>query len=107
MRVLLDNCVDRRFAKLLTNHEVIHAREMGWAELSNGILIKEAESNEFDVMITVDKNLQYQQSLVGRKLSIITLNSLFVDFRAIEPLAPSVLQILQSIESGSFVKIDS
>jgi len=60
LRVLLDNNVDPRYGRLLHGHEVIHARKMGWAELENGNLIAVAEGAEFDVMVTGDKNMQYQ-----------------------------------------------
>ena len=59
MRVLLDNNVNHRFGALLREHEVVHARTMGWAELSNGTLIAAAEAAGFDVMVTADKNMRY------------------------------------------------
>lgn len=62
MRVLLDNNVIPRFARLLPDHQVSHAREMGWTELTNGKLIATAEQQGFDVIVTADKNLQYQQT---------------------------------------------
>ena len=58
-------------------------------------------------MITVDKNLQYQQSLTGRTISIITLNALFGDYKGIAPLAPQVLQTLDYVVQGSFITISS
>jgi predicted nuclease of predicted toxin-antitoxin system len=71
MRVLLDHNVNPRFARLISGHEVIHAQRMGWQELLNGDRIAKAESSGFDALITADKNLQYQQSLKDRRISIL------------------------------------
>ena len=59
MRVLLDNCVDVRFAHLIPNHEVAHARDHGWQEYENGSLLTAAEEAGFDVLVTTDKNMRY------------------------------------------------
>ena len=72
MKVLLDACVPRPLRKFLPDHTVQTAQEMGWGQLKNGALIKEAES-QFDAFITTDQNLKYQQNLGGRKLSILVL----------------------------------
>lgn len=105
MKVLLDNCVTRRFGQLLPGHEVIHAGRHGWAELENGDLIKAAEQDGFEAMITVDKNVEYQQSLAGRKLSIIVLTPRLVFYEHIAPLAPDVESALADLPQGSFIKI--
>jgi predicted nuclease of predicted toxin-antitoxin system len=106
MRVLLDNCVDHRFGLLLQNHEVVHARDVGWQLLKNGDLIAKAEASDFPVLITVDKNLRYQQNITGRKINIIILNSKRVTYRHIEPLAEQVLQALQNLGKGSYIIIE-
>ena len=105
MRVLLDNNVDRRFARLLVGHEAVHARQVGWADLQNGDLIAAAEFSGFDVLITADKNMRYQQNLKDRTISIITLNSILVDFPGIQPLVPQVLAALENLSPGSFITI--
>jgi predicted nuclease of predicted toxin-antitoxin system len=106
MRVLLDNNVNHRFGALLTGHDVIHARVLGWAELFNGELISKAESNGFDVMITGDKQMQYQQNLKDRSISIIVLNSVMIILDEISQLAPQVQDFLDSgPESGSFTVV--
>ena len=58
--------------RILRNHEVATAYELGWAELANGALLSAAEA-EFDVLITTDQSLRYQQNLVDRKLAILVL----------------------------------
>lgn len=59
MKLLLDECIDRRLAKDLEGHEVKTVPQMGWAGIKNGALLTLAE-NEFDVFITVDRNLSFQ-----------------------------------------------
>lgn len=105
MRVLLDNNVDHRYAHLLPDHVVVHVREMGWESLRNGDLIAIAEQEGFDVLMTADKNLSYQQNLAGRRISIVTFRSLLVTYRHIAPLAPEVERILSDLLSGSFVSV--
>jgi len=73
MRVLLDNGVPRGVARYLTSHSVEEARVRGWEELANGDLIDAAEQAGFEVMVTTDKNIRYQQNLKARKLSLIVL----------------------------------
>lgn len=58
-KILLDECIDRRLARQISGHEVKTAPEMGWAGLDNGELLARAEK-EFDIFITVDRNLTFQ-----------------------------------------------
>jgi hypothetical protein len=62
LKLLLDECVDRRFAGELPAHDVKTVPQMGWAGIKNGVLLTLAEA-EFDVFITVDRNLSFQQNL--------------------------------------------
>jgi len=80
---------------------------MGWAFLENGELIAQAEANGFKVMITVDKNLRYQQNISGRKISIITLDSVRMTYKHIAPLAGQVAAALRDLAEGSYVTIKS
>lgn len=75
MRVLLDHNINPRFGRLLPGHQVTHAYKLGWSELVNGELIKRAESEGFDAIVTADKNLRYQQSLSDRRIEIIVLDT--------------------------------
>jgi hypothetical protein len=65
VRVLLDECVDWRLAREIVGHDVKTARQMGWATIKNGELLTLA-ANQFDVFVTVDRNLCFQQNLVSR-----------------------------------------
>ena len=67
MKVLVDECVPAKLARLLTNHGFTTAREKGWGSFKNGRLLSLAEP-EFDLFLTCDRNLEYQQNLKGRKI---------------------------------------
>ena len=75
MRVLFDNGTPRGVGAALTDHIVEEARAHGWDTLRNGELLDAAEAAGFDVFVTTDRNLRYQQNLAGRKIAIIVLGS--------------------------------
>jgi hypothetical protein len=70
-RILLDESVPAGIARLLTSHDVRTAPEMGWAGISNGRLLDLAEQNGFDIMVTSDTNIRYQNRLAGRRIALI------------------------------------
>lgn len=72
-RVLLDHCVPRRVCQALVGRDATTAFKRGWAELKNGGLLTAAENAEFDVLITADKNLRYQQKLTAGRIAIVEL----------------------------------
>jgi PIN like domain len=72
MRVLLDENLPRLLSGLLAAHEVMTVQEMNWAGVQNGELVRLAES-AFDVLVTADKNLRYQQNLAHRRIAIVEL----------------------------------
>lgn len=72
MRILLDQGTPAPLRRALAAHEVATAYEMGWAALDNGELLKAAEA-AFEVFITTDRNLRYQQNLTGWRLAILVL----------------------------------
>ena len=72
MRVLLDECVPRPLRKLLPDHQVQTVQEAGWEGKHNGELLLLAQTR-FDVFVTADKNLRYQQKLNSRKIGIVEL----------------------------------
>jgi hypothetical protein len=73
--VLFDNGTPRGIARHLAGHTVVEARERGWEQIANGTLIDAAEEAGFDVIVTNDKNIRYQQNLTGRKISLVVLGN--------------------------------
>jgi hypothetical protein len=102
-RVLFDENVPDGIRRLLTHHTVGTAPELGLAGLTNGDMIEAAEKGGFDVMITADQNLAYQQNLTGRRLALIVLTTNHWD--AIRPEAARIVDAVEAIQSGGFVTI--
>ena len=75
MLVLFDHGTPRSIARWLLGHTVVEAFVKGWDRLSNGELLKAAEESGFDVLLTTDKNIQYQQNLKGRRIAIVVLGN--------------------------------
>lgn len=102
MRVLLDESAPRLIKTRLTEISITTVQEMGWAGLTNGELLVLAE-REFDVFITADKQLRYQQNLTGKRLSVIVLPSNQVP--VVTALLPAIEQSLKAIQSGAVVEL--
>lgn len=75
MRILFDNGVPKPIARSLPGHEITFARRIGWHELQNGELIQRAEDAGYDVLLSTDKNIRYQQNLSGRTLALVILSN--------------------------------
>ena len=75
MRILFDNGTPNPIARSLTEHEVAFARQIGWHELKNGDLLLQAEQAGYDLLLTSDKNIRYQQNLSARKIAIVVLGT--------------------------------
>ena len=99
MKLLLDECIDRKFARELADYEVKTVPQMGWAGVKNGQLLAFAEA-EFDVFITVDRNLSFQQNLSQFDIAIIVLKATSNRLADLQPLAPEVLASLATIAKG-------
>ena len=99
MRVLLDECVPRRQLKALPGHAVKAVGEAGWAGAKNGALLKFA-AKEFDVLLTVDRNLEYQQKFSGSALAVVVLHTSSNDIVALRPLMPAVLEAISNDQPG-------
>jgi hypothetical protein len=104
MRVLLDECVPRKLKRDLADHEVLSVTERGWSGIENGELLKLAQA-EFDVFLTVDQNLKYQQNLASFNLALILLIARNNGRRALLPQMPEVRRELENIKPGDFVRI--
>ena len=100
MKSIIDECVPYIVITRLTDLSINSVQKMGWSGVKNGELLKLVES-EFDVFITSDKNLRYQQNLSERKLAIILLPSNQVP--VIEELLPRLEKALLEIGHGEFI----
>ena len=75
MLILFDHGVPAPLLPHLIGHAVVRARGRGWERLSNGDLLAQAEQAGFEVFLTADKNIRYQQNLAGRKIAVIVLST--------------------------------
>jgi hypothetical protein len=73
MRVLFDQGTPAPLRRFLTTHEIVTAYEQGWSELSNGALLAVAEQSGFEILITTDGSIRYQQNLSERRIAILVL----------------------------------
>lgn len=106
MRLLLDESLPRQLARHLEGHETQTVQRQGWAGLKNGVLLRTA-SAEFDVFLTGDQNLQFQQNLASLPLAVIVLVAFNNRLATLLPLVPEVLQTLQVIQPGQVLKVPS
>lgn len=104
MKLLLDESLPRDLKLLFSGHEVATVPECGWAGKSNGELLRLAESS-FDVFVTADQNLQYQQNLAGFNLGVLVLVARRTRVTDLEPLIPAVLAELEYLSAGEVKRI--
>jgi predicted nuclease of predicted toxin-antitoxin system len=106
MRILIDECVPRKLKFLLgaAGHECETVREAGLGGVTNGELLAQAELL-FDVLVTIDRNMRYQQNFARREISILVLCAHSNDISDITPLVPDALVALQSIKPGQIVEV--
>jgi len=99
VRILLDECIDRRLTRDLTGHTVKTAPQMGWAGITNGRLLALAEK-EFDVFVTVDRNLSFQQNLQKFKIAVLVLSARSNRLVDLQPLIPAMLASFPTLKAG-------
>jgi predicted nuclease of predicted toxin-antitoxin system len=103
MKILLDECVPWPMRNLLTNHECSNPFRCGWNGVTNGELLKLAE-NEFELFITADQNLRYQQNLTGRSIAILELSN--NDLRRILAADSSIIEAVATIQEGEYLQLE-
>ena len=104
MRILLDHNTPAPLRYWLLGHQVDTAYERGWAELTNGDLLRMAEDAGFDVMITADKGIRYQQNLAGRRLSLVVIGT--NDWTRIRNWKSVVVDAISGVRPGSLIEIE-
>ena len=104
MKLLLDECLPRRLRLVLGEHEVFTVEQAGFKGLKNGALLQ-AAAQQFDVIITVDKNIPHQQPLAELSLALVILLTKSNKFPDLKPLAPQILEALTHIQPGEVVTI--
>ena|ERR1700730_113709 len=105
MRILIDECIDERFRTFLPGHDCQTARYAGLAGLKNGDLLIAAEAARFDVLLTVDQGIEYQQNLTGRNIAVILFRVKSNRLKDLLPHIAACLIQLESIKPGQIVSV--
>jgi hypothetical protein len=104
MRILFDHGTPNGIARSLTGHSVTEAIERGWHTLSNGELLAAAESAGFDVLLTTDKRIRYQQNLTSRKIALVVLGN--STWRVVRLHLDRVASAVNAASPGSYAEVD-
>ena len=105
MRLLLDECLDRRLARDIVGHDVSTVQQMGWAGVENGELLRRAAAAAFDAFITADRNLSFQQNLDDQPLAVVVLKAHSNRLADLKPLVPKLLAALADLRRGGVVYV--
>ena len=104
MRVLLDENLPHRLRSILQVHEVATVAHMRWSGVKNGELLRLAETNGFEVFITADQNLRYQQNLDGRQLALVVLTAQKWEFISLR--VGEIVEAIAAADKGSIQVIE-
>jgi hypothetical protein len=104
MRVLFDDGVPRGVASALGAHSVDEVRSCGWDKFQNGELLDAAESAGFNVLLTTDRNIRYQQNLTARKIAIVALSK--GQWTLIRKSLPEIAAAVDAATPGSFTEVE-
>ena len=104
MRVLLDECVPRALRSDIPGHDVRTVAEMGWTGVKNGELLRRA-AGQFEVLLTVDRNLEYQQSFPNLSLAVIIVHAPSNDIAILRRLMPAVLVEIPRARAGAITHV--
>jgi hypothetical protein len=104
VKVLLDENLDHALRQLLGLHEVVTVAYMGWAGLKNGELLRAAEENGVDVLLTGDGTLIYEQNLTGRRLAVVALSA--IQLPIIKNHLPKIAAVIDAAAPESFKIVD-
>jgi hypothetical protein len=104
MRLLLDESVPAKFRRSLPSHHVRTVVEMGWSGVKNGKLLALAAS-DFDVFVTVDKSLPYQQNISALPLALVVLDAASNELSYLLPLVPALERALASLKPRTYVHV--
>lgn len=103
-RLLLDENLPRLLAKQFVGHSVSTVQQMGWSGLKNGNLLRSA-SGQFDVLVTLDRNLPHQQSLKGTGIAVLVIKTRSSKLSDLEPIVDEVLQALRACAPETVTRV--
>ena len=107
MRLLLDECVPRPFKRDLVAHDVHHVVDMGWSSKRNGELLLLMAAARFEALLTVDRNIEYQQNIESSGIGVVIVSVRRNRLKELRPLIPQVLAALDRLRPGDVVTVRS
>ena len=105
MRVLLDEQLPRRLVRELTGHDVRTVQQQGWAGFQNGEILRRAADEGFQVFLTGDRNLQFQQNLVRARIGVVILVAPSNKIEDLLPLVPRALEAINASKPGQLERV--
>jgi predicted nuclease of predicted toxin-antitoxin system len=105
MKLLLDECLPRKLKNHLPGHECHTVPEAGWAGKKNGELLLLAENSGFEIFLTLDRGMEYEQNLKGREIAIVLVVARSSQLADLLPQMPAVLDALSSVQPGQLVHV--
>jgi hypothetical protein len=104
MRILFDHGTPSGIIRSLAGHEVTEAIERGWDKISNGELLTKAEAAGFELLLTTDKRIRFQQNLKGRKIAVVVLGN--SAWRIVRKHPTRILDAVNAATPGSYTEVD-
>jgi len=104
VRALLDEDLPHKLRLLLTDHEVFTVAYMGWGGLKNGDLLRAAENGGFDVLVTGDQSMPYEQNIEGRRLAVVALSA--IELPMLEPNIARISAAIDATRAGTVPRLD-
>src|SRR5579863_3323064 len=105
MRLLLDECIPRKLNNSFARHECRTVFEEGWAGKKNGELLQLAEKAGFQVFLTLDRGIEYQQNLRPQGIAVVLIRAKFSRLAELLPLVSEILKVLESVTPGQLYKV--
>jgi pantothenate kinase type III len=103
VRILFDQGTPVPLRSHLSSHEVATAFELHWSTLTNGELLQQAEAAGYDLLVTTDQNLRYQQNLTGRRIAVVVISS--TSWPRIQKDIAKVVDAITHVEPGSYIEV--
>ena len=103
MKILFDHGTPRSIARSLSIHEVVRAAELGWHEIGNGELLRRAEEAGFDIFLSTDQNIRYQQNLKHRRIANVVLTD--QQWPNVRLHLPRIVAAVEAVTPGSYCEV--
>jgi hypothetical protein len=105
VRLLLDECVPRPIKRELVGHDVWHVVDMGWSSKRNGELLRLMVAEGFEALLTVDRNLEFQQNVRASGMGVVLVIATTNRLKELRPLVPAMLAAIAEVKPGEVIRV--